>query len=188
MLKVIVDYFSNQWDTILKAPTSLIIVFAFGWSVSSWYLKNRIETNEERLKLKDEQIKEKDTEIQCLKEQLASGEGVYKKSYNLNLTEEEIEALKAISRFERVNPLQTNEFPVEYSVDNLTSDLGINYDEADEIFKKLRRIGFVESIWDNVPTFPDLERPINEARPVRLSRTGQEFIHKFVLSFPKPSI
>lgn len=180
MLKVIIDYFLNQWDTISKEPSLFIVTFiigcSFAWFVSSLMQKNRIEAFETILKLKDEQIKDKDTKIQSLEKQLASEEKYSQKSNNLNLSEVEIQTLKAISRFQKENPILPTELPSEYSVDNLIADLEIDWSDANEILKKIRRIGLVESIWDSVPLYPNLDRPINETRPVRLSKTGQEFL------------
>ncbi|MBW4540097.1 MAG: LapA family protein [Myxacorys chilensis ATA2-1-KO14] len=80
MLKVIIDYFLNQWDTISSAPSLLAVTFiigcAFGWFASSWAQKNKVETMEERLKLKDEQLKDKDTKIQFLENQPVSSDDV----------------------------------------------------------------------------------------------------------------
>jgi hypothetical protein len=140
--------------------------------------KNRIDALETIIKLKDEQIKDKETKIQALDKQLTSEEGYYQKSNSLNLRETDIQTLKAISRFEKLNPIIPTEFPSEYSVDNLIAYLEIDWSDANEILKKLRTIGLVESIWDNVPLYPNIDRPINETRPVRLSKTGQEFLRK----------
>lgn len=80
MLKVITDYFLNQWDTVSSVPSLLAVTFiigcAFGWFASSWIQKNRVETIEERLKLKDEQLKDKDTKIQSLEKQPAPSDDV----------------------------------------------------------------------------------------------------------------
>ena len=180
MLKIVIDYFINQWDIVSKAPAILIVTFiisfTLGLYLNSWIQKNRIETNEERIKLKDEEIKRKDYEIQQLMEKAIIGKDVSGKANNLELKEMDIKALEAISRFESANSNQPNQLPVEYSVENLEADLGIDYGTADEILKRLRRLGLFESIWDNVLTFSNFNRPINEVRPGRLSKTGKDFL------------
>ena len=85
--------------------------------------------------------------------------------------------MKAISRFEKENHFEASKDPAEYSVEYLVKDLQINWDEANEILKKLRMLGLVESIWDNVPKFQNLAQPINETLPGKLSKTGQEFLN-----------
>jgi len=183
MLKVIIDFLSSQGDTILEAPVPFIVIFvigfAFGWFVNSSSQKNRIETNEERLKLKEEQIKEKDTKIQVLEQRLGSQGELKQKSNSVSLSEDEIRALKAISRFEDENPFQPPKPPPEYSVDHVATDLKIDWGEANEILKKLRRLGLFESIWENLPTFPNLNRPVNETRSGRLSKTGRDFLRNY---------
>lgn|GEM_PF-3484547 len=96
----------------------------------------------------------------------------------IELTKLEIEALKAFSKFEDQHPFNLPEFPVPYSVDNLVEDLKIEWNEANEIFRKLRRLGLVEWIFDNSSPFPNLNRPINEIPPGRLSQTGQNLLKK----------
>lgn len=183
MLKVIIDFLSSQGDTILNAPVPFIIIsvigFAFGWFVNSWSQKNRIETNEERLKLKEEQNKEKDAKIQILEQKLAF-QGELKQNYNtFSLNENEIRALKAISTFEKENPFEASKPPAEYSVDPLVKDLQIDWVEANEIIKKLRMLGMVESIWDNISKFPNPARTINETLPGRLSKTEKKFLSNY---------
>lgn len=183
MLKVIIDFLLSQGDTILNAPVPFIVIFvigfAFGWLVNSWSQKTRIETNEQILKLKEEHIKEKDAKIQSLEQKLAS-QAELKQNYNtISLNENEIRALKAISKFDKKNSFEASKTPSEYSVDCLSKDLQIDCIEANEIFKKLRRLGLIESIWDNISTFPNLDRPINESPPGRLSKRGQEFLSNY---------
>lgn len=49
MLKIVIDYFINQWDIVSKAPAILIVTFILGFTLglylNSWIQKNRIETN-----------------------------------------------------------------------------------------------------------------------------------------------
>ncbi len=94
------------------------------------------------------------------------------------LTKLDIEAMKAFSRFEDKHSFDSSQFPVPYSVDDLVEDLKIEWNEANEIFNKLRRLGLFEGIFDNLPTFPNSNRPINEASPGRLSQTGQGLLKR----------
>lgn len=195
MPKVIIDFLFSQGDKLLKDPVpfmvTIVIGFALSRVVNSGSQNERNETKEERLKLKDEQlkqrddriqflekqIKERDTNIQILEEKISASQGESKQNFNtLSLNENEIRALKAISKFESVHSFQPTEVPAEYSVENLAADLQINEGDADEILKNLRMLRLFESIWDNVQTFINLDRPINETRPGRLSTTGQDFI------------
>lgn len=181
MLKVIIDFVFSQRDKIENDPIPFVVIFiigvTLGWFINSWMQKNRIETNEERIKLKDDKIKEMDAQIQGLEQKLASQQDL-KQNYNtFSLNENEIKALKAISRFEKENPFEVSKASAEYSVDYLVKDLQINWGEANEILKRLRMLGLVESIWDNASKFQNLARPINETLPGRLSKTGQEFLN-----------
>ena len=184
IMKVIIDFLSDQRDIIQKYPVTFIIffviVFAFSWLVSSWSQKTRIDANEERMKLKDEQMKEKDKENQYLKQELAS-KGNLKENNNtsFSLNENEIRALQAISIFQKKNPCQEGKFPAEYSVDNLIKDLQIDWNEANEILKKLRRLLLFGSVKDNMTKYTNLTRPINEISPGRLSKIGQEFLSNY---------
>ncbi|HEY9853805.1 MAG TPA: hypothetical protein V6D28_30320 [Leptolyngbyaceae cyanobacterium] len=183
MLKVITDFVFSQRDKIENDPIPFLVIFiigvALGWFINSWIQKNRIETNEERIKLKDEKIQEMGAKIQSLEQKLASQQEL-KQNYNtFSLNENEIKALKAISRFEKENPFEASKAPAEYSIDYLVKDLQIDWGKANEILKKLRRLGLVESIWDNVSKFQNLARPINETPPGRLSKTGQEFLSNY---------
>ncbi|TFI55662.1 hypothetical protein BLD44_003795 [Mastigocladus laminosus UU774] len=94
MLKVIIDYFLNQWDTISSAPSLLAVTFiigcTFGWLTSSWTQKNRVETIEERLKLKDEQLKNKDIKIQSLEKQPVSSDEVTNLRKSLAVKDQEL--------------------------------------------------------------------------------------------------
>lgn len=189
--KVFTDFLLSQEDIILNYPIPCIIIlvigFALGWSFNSWSQKTRIETNEERLKANEERlkgnedkIKEKDAKIQSLEEEKLAFQGQLKENDNsLSLNDNEIRALKAISRFQKEHPCQESEVPTEYSVDTLVKDLQIDWGEANEILKKLRRLGLFESIWDNTLQFTNLARPINETQPGRLSKTGQEFLRNY---------
>lgn len=95
---------------------------------------------------------------------------------SVNLTKLEVESLKEISRFEAQNPINPPEFPTAYSVDDLATDLKINWSEANEVLKKLRRLGLVEFFCDNWTVYPNLDRPINETSPGRLSKAGQDLL------------
>lgn len=111
----------------------------------------------------------------ALERRLESYEGA-PAALSLKLGKVEIEALKAIGRFESKNPHQPPQLPVDYSVDDLTTVLEIDWGEANEILKRLRRLGLVESIWDNFLLFPNLDRPVNETQAGRLSKAGQDFL------------
>jgi hypothetical protein len=180
MPKFITDFLISQQDTILNYPFQFMIIFVFGFLLGLWVdyqlQKNKIETNEERLKLKEQQIQEKDNKIQTLEQKLKLDcPEKLKQNEQLTLKENEILALKAIRKFEEENPKKL----AEYSVDSLVKDLQINCGEADEILKNLRNRGLFESIWDNTPQFANLSRPINETRPGRLSKTGREFLSNY---------
>ncbi len=71
------------------------------------------------------------------------------------MTRLDIEAMNAFSRFEDRNYFNFLQPSVPYSVDDLVKDLQIEWNEANEIFKKLRRLGLVEWIFDDLPTFPN---------------------------------
>ncbi len=191
MLKVIIDFLVDQGDTMLHSPVPFIVIFVIGFAlgcfVTSWSQKltlnaneARLNANEEIMKLLEKQMKEKDTENQDLKQKLAS-KGELKDNYNTScsLNENEIRALKAISIFQEENPCQEGKFPPEYSVDNLIKDLQIDWNEANQILKKLRMLLLFESIWDNTTKYTNFARPINETSPGRLSKTGQEFLSNY---------
>jgi hypothetical protein len=101
MLKVIIDYFLNQWDTISKEPSLFVVTFIIGcsftWFVSSLMQKNRIEALEAILKLRDEQIKDKDTKIQSLEKQLASEEAILKNPNDILRHDELIRVLEEVT-------------------------------------------------------------------------------------------
>lgn len=184
MPKFITDFLISQQDTILNYPFQFIIIFVFGFLLGLWVdyqlQKNKIETNEQILKLQEKQIQEKDNKIQTLEQQLKLDcPEKLKQNEQLKLKENEILALKAIRKFEEENPFEKSPKLAEYSVDSLVKDLQINYGEADEILKNLRNRGLFESIWDNTPQFANLSRPINETRPGRLSKTGREFFSNY---------
>ncbi len=136
-------------------------------------------------KILEEQLQEKDKRIQILEQQLKEQQlkldcpEKLKQNDKLILKENEIRALKAIRKFEKENPFEKTKQPAEYSVDILVKDLQINWVEANEILKNLRNRGLFESIWDNIPQFANLSRPINETRPGRLSKTGWEFLSNY---------
>jgi len=183
MLKIIVDFLSNQGDIILRYPVPFLIVFvvglALGWGVNSWVQKNKIETNEERLKYKEDQLKDRDIKIQSLEQKMASLSKDEQVDKTIPLSKDEIQALKAIKEFEDNNPIQSTSSPPEYSVDHLMKDLGVSWEESNEILRKFRRFGLFESIWDNLQSFPNRERPINETRPGRLSKDGKDLVRKY---------
>jgi hypothetical protein len=183
MLKVIIDFLSSQENAILKAPVPFIVIFviglALGFFISSWLQKNKLETNEQILKLKEEKIQQKDDKIQSLEQQLKlCCPEKLKQNDKLTLKENEILALKAIRKFEKENPVEESQKLVEYSVDSLVKDLQINLVEANEILKNLRNRGLFESILDNTPQFANLSF-INKTRPGRLSKTGREFLSNY---------
>lgn len=172
MLKVIIDFLLSQGDAILKNPPPFAVIFligfALGWFVVSWSKKNRFETNEERLKLGEQQI-------QDLEQKLAYQGELKPNDNRYSLNEYQIIALRKISKFEQENPV-----PAEYSVDNLVKDWQIDRDEADRILTDIRTLELFRSlIWDNVPQFPNLARPINEAKPGRLTKKGKEFLRNY---------
>lgn len=118
MLKVIIDYFLNQWDTISSAPSLLAVTFiigcAFGWLTSSWIQKNRVETIEERLKLKDEQLKDKDIKIQSLEKQPVSSDEVTSLRKSLAVKDQELKDKNAkIQSLEKQLTLKYSQLTVQ---------------------------------------------------------------------------
>lgn len=166
MLKVVIDFVSSRGDAILKNPLPFTVIFLMGFAlgcfVISWSQKNRIETNEERVKL--------------LEQKLASQGELKPNDNRYSLNEYEVRTLRKISKFEEEKSVKASKNSAEYSVDNLVKDWQIDRDEASQILKKFRALGLFESIWDNVPQFPNIARPINEARPGRLTTKGREFL------------
>jgi hypothetical protein len=90
-----------------------------------------------------------------------------------SVEEPEIKVLQLIEKFERQSPQENLS---HYSVEQLEEELSNNSSEANEIIKKLKKLDLVICYWENVPTFVNLSRPINEEKPVRLTALGREFL------------
>lgn len=187
MYKLIIDFLSNNKDIIIQNPILFIvlsiIMFGLSWSISSWIQKDKMATNEERVKIleiklqdSEGELQKKNNKIANLEQKLNSQEEATQKYNSFSLSENDIRALEAIRKFEQENPHEPNKFPPAYSVKNLEQDLTMNYGKANEILQKLRRIGFVEYYTDNILTWPTLTIPINETPGGRLSKIGQEFL------------
>lgn len=169
MLKVVIDFLLGQKDAILKDPFPFIVIFVIGFGlgcfVISWSQKNRIETNEEIVKLLEQKL---------------AYQGESKENDNsFSLNEYQMIALTKINEFEEKSLAEGSKRLHEYSVDNLVKDWQINRNEANQILKALRTLGLFESIWDNVTQFANLALPINETRPGRLTKKGREFLRNY---------
>lgn len=171
---------SNMFPDLLKNLQLLLdhsfwYGVAFGstvsWQVYSILHKNRIDANEDRIKTMELQMKAKDDELKKIDVLKEPSKQAYTKDFILS--SEEIKALKIIQALQKNTLLSKN----VCSVEDLVRGLKISSGEANEILKKLRKIGFFESVWDNVPQYSDLNQPINSARPGRLSKNGMDFIN-----------
>jgi hypothetical protein len=94
----------------------------------------------------------------------------------MELTKLEISALKAIFEFEVIHPLNPSQMPDLYTVNLLKDDLKISWEEANKIFGKIRLLDLIAAPFDNIATFHNPHRRINEARPGRLSESGILFL------------
>ena len=111
------------------------------------------------------------SQIELLKQQsseLNSYESILK-----SLKENDIKTLKLIDQFQKQLSAESIS---HYSVEQLEEELGEDSLQANGIIKKLKRLDLVTCYWENVLTFPSITRPLNEEKPVRLTKLGQEFI------------
>lgn len=170
----------NMFPDLLKnlqllSDYSFLYGVVFGatgsWWVYSILHKNRIDANEDRIKTMESQMKAKEDELKKFDVLSEPSKQSYTKDFILS--PEEISALKTIRELQKNTPSSKN----VCSVEDLVRELKISSCEANEILKKLRKIGFFESIWDNVQQYPNLNQPINSARPGRLSKNGMDYIN-----------
>lgn len=130
---------------------------------------------EDRLKLEEEKsAKQKDdygNQIEALDKRIEE-----EKPSTICLTTDEFKVLEFIEAFDKINPIQSNQFPLECSVQDAASGTGLDIGKVNDIFRKLRKLDFIHSIWDNQATYLNMEQPINEEKAARIISAGKEFL------------
>lgn len=197
------DLIEREIGIVSQAPVIIITtVVVIGLMVASstwWLAKNifsgRIETLqtdktslEERLRVKSEDLKKLQTEKEHLESRLLlSGQGLEnqkkefeEKSKAERLTIYQLRILELIDLLEKNNPTQPNQFPFECSVDEVVGRLQLEYAQVNSTFRKLKEMGFVESLWEGQATFLATNQPINEEKPVRLTPEGKEYLKHYL--------
>lgn len=147
-----------------------------GWAANNTFQKRRIEILESTIQSKDQEIKILDRKIKDLSDSNEVDNKDFSKRIEdcppllaIHLTPLEVSAILKIYKFEIENSPKANQ---EYSFEDLMKDLNISYSEANAVIDKFRRFGLFSSPWDSVLQFPNLNRPINESKPGRLTQEG----------------
>jgi hypothetical protein len=179
--------FSKVVDFLLQNEYSnialLIIGTLLGWTTRNLFQQTQIKILEATIKLKEQEIKGLENKVKNLNDADRADAKEFSKptrnsvpELSINLTSQEILAIIRIYEFEAENSSKESQ---EYSFENLMMDLNISYSEANGIIDKLRKIGLFSSPWDSIFQFPNLDRPINESKPGRLTQEGIDIAIQF---------
>ena len=184
--KLIDFLFQNEYSSLAY----LVLGSLLGWAASNAFQGERTKTWKEQNEMKEERIKMleakmqfKDEHVKTLErkiEDLSENNGVDNQNSSntmgdcpllsvIHLTPLEVSAILKIYKFETENSSKVNQ---EYSFKDLMTDLNISYSEANAVIDKFRRFGLFSSPLDSVWQFPNLDRPINESKPGRLTQEG----------------
>lgn len=199
------DLLEREIELITQVPitftVALLIAIPLLWLISRTVFSIRIDnlksnnetlqtdkkSLEDRLKVKDEEIIILKEECSKLKEENAARikdseqkipiiDKAKEPELQQKLTDIEIKVLEFVKAFELVNPTEPNQFPHECSVDEAASKLEVEWGQTNETFRKLKRLNFATSLWEGQATYLDLNRPVNEEKPIRLTTEGKDYL------------
>lgn len=172
--------FSKVVDFLLQSKYGsialLIVGILLGWTASNLFHQRQVKILEALKNLKDQEVKNLQDEIEKLNDtdridakEISKIMENHQPALAVNLNSLEISAIIKIYEFETKNSPKASQ---EYSFEDLMTDLNISYFEANAVIDKFRRFGLFSSPWDSVLQFPNLDRPINESKPGRLTQEG----------------
>ena len=181
------DVLEREINLITQIPITFTIalllcsfaIFGFVWWLSKTLYSGRIETIETDKKSLEERLKAKDEELEKQRSEHEKEIKMLQASKAEQLTTEQFKVLEFIDAFERNNPAQPNQFPPECSVDEVASKLQLDCGQVNEVFRHLRRAGFIHSIWEGRAIYLDMSRPINEERPARITPEGKAYLEPY---------